>query len=108
VRFIEDSAEFGRGSLGLHGVAGFGEVFPTSELAGEVRLSLDMHIDGPLGDEAPQRSEISILPGVIRRQVEFPGESRQRGRGDLRQRLTQGRPWREAGARVADQRRRLS
>lgn len=56
--FIEKPSDLGGGLSCLRGVARFSGVLPAAEVCSQAGLALDVDIDGPLGDESPERGKI--------------------------------------------------
>jgi hypothetical protein len=83
VSFVENPSDLGGGLSYLRGVARFSGVLPAAEICCQAGLALDVDIDGPLGDESPERGKIGALPGLVGRLVQLPREGGERGRRDL-------------------------
>lgn len=97
---VQDLADCGRGTSGLRRVACLGSVLPVTELFRDIRLPLNVDVDGPLGDEPLERGQVGSLPRLVGGLIQLPREGMKGGGGDLRDGLAKGR---DSGRRLRDE-----
>jgi hypothetical protein len=75
VSVVQDPADLRCGLAGLGRVRGGGAFFQLLEPLGQVRLPVDVYVDGPLGDETLKRGKVGSLPRLVGGLIQLSRES---------------------------------